>query len=55
MRRDFISREGEGFGDLPALQLGHECGGVGEATGGMIMQELVEGSAKFGAVQAGEL
>ena len=55
MRGDFISREGEGVGDLPAMQLGHECGGVGEATSGMIMQELVEGSAKFGTVQAGKV
>ena len=35
---DFIAREGEGVGNLPALQLGHECGRVGEATSWMIMK-----------------
>ena len=35
---DFITREGEGVGNLPALQLGHECGRVGEAANWIIME-----------------
>ena len=35
---DFITREEEGVGNLPALHLGHECGRVGEAASWMIIE-----------------
>ena len=53
LRGDFISHEGEGVGDFPTLQLGHECGRIWEAAGGMVVEEFIEGSAEFTAVETG--
>ena len=35
---NFVTREGEGVGNLPALKLGHECGRVREAASWMVAE-----------------
>ena len=54
MHPDF-SREEEGAGNLPALQLGHGNGRIGEAAGGIVVQKFIESPAEFTSVQAGEI